>query len=148
MNVQIVDPERILSKSQKKKIKNEFKKNKDRPVQDLLNSIHYVNESVRKYDLLEICDDDLLENNFVLRFSYDNRRTNLKQKLSTKIRFLKNRNRKDWNLYEKLRQNFGDSIPSPDVIRENKDEYEKIQGNSKNTDNPVFKYINFCLEYL
>ena len=147
MNVEIIDSENILSKTQKNKIKKDFKNNKERLTQDILNSIHYSDESIRRYDLLEIRVDDLLENYYNLQFSYDNRKENLQKKLSTKIQFLKNKNRKDWIFYEKLRQTFGDSIPSPEIIRKNKEEYEKIQDNAKSVDNPVFKYINLCLEY-
>ena len=147
MNVEVVDPGNLLSKSQKLKAKTLFKNNAEISPSEILERLSYSDESVVRYNALEIeKSPDQLEYYF-LRFSHvSNEKENLKHKLKNKMSYLKNRNRKDWQYYESLRGKFGDSIPTPDEIRNDKKTYDDIQKDIKKTQNPIYQYIQICMD--
>ena len=142
MNVQIIDTHKLLSKSQKMKIRENYKKAFD--TQKIIESIHYQDENIKKkYDILNIIKED--DNNIKLEFLFNEKKTALKNKLKNRMGFLKNKKRADWIMYERLRGQFTDMIPSPDMVLKDKNTYLPIL-EKFNDKNPISKYIQLCLD--
>lgn len=147
MNVEVIDPGNLLSKSQKLKAKTLFKNNAEISPSEILERLSYSDENVVRYNALEIEKSPDQLDYYFLRFSHvSNEKENLKHKLKNKMSYLKNRNRKDWQYYESLRRKFGDSIPTPDEVRNDKTTYDEIQKNIKKTQNPIYQYIQICMD--
>lgn len=143
MNVQIIDTHKLLTKSQKMKIRENYKKSVEK--QKILESIHYQDEKIkRKYEILNIIKED--ENNIKLEFLFDEKKVALKNKLKNKLGYLKNKKRPDWVMYERLKGQFKDMIPSPDMVLKDKDTYRPIL-EKFNDKNPITKYIQLCFDY-
>ena len=142
MNVQIIDTHKLLSKSQKMKIRENYKKAFD--IQKIIESIHYQDENIKKkYEILNIIKED--DNNIKLEFLFNEKKTALKNKLKNRMGFLKNKKRADWIMYERLRGQFKDMIPSPDMVLKDKNTYLPIL-EKFNDKNPISKYIQLCLD--
>lgn len=142
MNVQIIDTHKLLSKSQKMKIRENYKKAFD--TQKIIESIHYQDKNIKKkYDILNIIKED--DNNIKLEFLFNEKKTALKNKLKNRMGFLKNKKRSDWIMYERLRGQFKDMIPSPDMVLKDKNTYLPIL-EKFNDKNPISKYIQLCLD--
>ena len=142
MNVQIIDTHKLLSKSQKMKIRENYKKAFD--IQKIIESIHYQDENIKKkYEILNIIKED--DNNIKLEFLFNEKKTALKNKLKNRMGILKNKKRADWIMYERLRGQFKDMIPSPDMVLKDKNTYLPIL-EKFNDKNPISKYIQLCLD--
>jgi len=76
---------------------------------------------------------------------YDEKKQFLKNKLKNKLGYLKNKKKEEWVMYERLRGQFKDMIPSPDVVLKDKEIYEPILEKFNDTKNPIAKYIHLCL---
>lgn len=142
MNVEIIDTHKLLTKSQKNKIKENYKKNMQ--IKEILQKIHYQNEDFKKkYEIINIIKID--DQNIKLEFMYDEKKQFLKNKLKNKLGYLKNKKKEEWVMYERLRGQFKDMIPSPDMVLKDKEIYEPILEKFNDTKNPIAKYIHLCL---
>lgn len=148
MNVEVVDPCNLLSKSQKLKAKTLFKNNQDISPGEILSRLSYSDENATRYNALKVDESPDHPDYYFLRFSHEpeSDKGDLKSKFKNKMLYLKNRKRKDWQYYESLRQKFGDSIPTPDEVRKDKQTYEDIQKKIQKSQNPVYQYIQVCLD--
>lgn len=141
MNIEVLDTENLLSKTQKGKIKENYKKEMD--VSTILSSIHYPENVKKKYEIINVINvkDDFIK----LELKYDERKTLLQDKLRNKLGYLKHKKREDWVMYEKLRGTFKEMIPTPTDVVKNKSVYEPIL-EKYNNKNPIYKYIQLCFE--
>lgn len=144
MNIEIIDNLKILTKHQKMKIKEKYRKNENN--ENILKSIHYKDDNTdKRYNKMNIKKKE--NNNIEIEFLYeDENKKMLKNKLKNRLNHLKNRNRPDWVMYEKLKAHFKDMIPSPDVVIKEKDKYN-ILFDKFNDTNPIVKYFHLCLQY-
>lgn len=142
MNVQIIDTHKLLTKSQKMKIKDNFKNNIE--ITQILRLIHYNEDIKRKYEILNVIKED--DNNIKLEFLFNEKKVALKNKLKNKLGYLKNKKRPDWVMYDKLKSQFKDMIPSPDTVLKDKEVYKPIL-EKFNDKNPIYKYIQLCFNY-
>lgn len=140
--VEIIDTHKLLTKSQKMKIRENFKKSMDK--QKILDSIHYQDENIKKkYEILNIINEN--DGKIKLEFLFDEKKVALKNKLKNKLGYLKNKKRADWAMYERLRGQFKDMIPSPDMVLKDRQTYEPIL-EKFNDKNPISKYIQLCFD--
>lgn len=144
MNVQIIDTHKLLTKSQKIKIRENYKKHADK--QHILESIHYQDDKIKKkYEILNIIKEED-NRNIKLEFLFDEKKVALKNKLKNRMGFLKNKTRPDWVMYERLRGQFKDMIPSPEMVLKDKETYKPIL-EKFNDKNPITKYVQLCFDY-
>lgn len=157
MEIQIVDPQQIISKTQRTKIRrmvaekwidsDDFLEHID----TILQSIHY--ETQQPYNILRF-DHDKIRNAVTLMFEYqdeEKKRNDLRQRLKQKIRNFKNhrqpQSEKDEaeRMYNHLKHNLPSAqqqlIPSPAQIRSNPETYRPMMTMLPNQ-HPVYKYLS------
>jgi hypothetical protein len=154
MEVEVVDPNAWLTKTQKMKIKTLYKENKTKD--EILSKVHY-QEEYQKYRDLQIEKEG--EKKVKLLFSEIDPREELKNKLKMKLgqkMVLRANNYKNeaWKQYYDLLRNpvmnklppdtLKKVLPNPTDVKQNAEMYEMM---NKNNPNPVLKkYFQTCLE--
>lgn len=143
MNIEIIDNANIVSKTQKQKLRKKIVNDLDilERKNDILNSIVYHNNE-NGYDNFKYTRNG--DKHIIIEFFFE-LKTDLKKKYDDKMKFISNKHKKDWQLYDRLKRMVPiDGIPTPDEVRKKSDEFYKIVQNNKN--NPVTQYIQSCLE--
>ena len=144
MNIEILDNANIISKTQKQKLRRRIVDDvgiltrKD----ELMDSIVYHNND-KPYNNFKYTQEK--ENNIRIEFYFE-LKNDLKKKYHDKMKYIKNKHKRDWQLYDRLKKMTPvDGLPTPDFVRKNKDDFYKFLNNSNNK-NPVKEYIQACLD--
>lgn len=153
MEIEIVDPLKKLSKNQKQKIKGSFKDGKT--IQDILNQIHYTEETFRYKDLrVENVSEKLTRLTFKETSHLEDLRNKLRNKLQNQSTVRNNAFKNDaWKMYHQVMEHpairclpddtIKKAIPNPDDVKKNADSYRMM--NAVNP-NPMLKqYFELCL---
>jgi len=159
MEVQIVDPQQIISKTQRTKIRRMVAEKWINPddflehTDTILKSIHYEGGTKQPYNVLRF-DHDKIRNALTLMFEYqdlDKKRNDLRQRLKQKIRNFKDHRQPQTEkdeaerMYAHLKNNLPSAqqqlIPSPTQIRSNPETYRPMMTMLPNQ-HPVYKYLS------
>lgn len=148
LSVIINDPETLLTKSQKMKLKEKFKtwilnNETEELTQKVLNSITY--QSDKQYDQVSI---SIKDEEYTLTFSKIDR-DNLREKLKFKLKS-KTRNDPKWIAYQNLKNKGaklgnGEDIPDPDFISKNREMFTTQMSIIEKIKNPFVEYLKLCL---
>jgi len=145
ISVIIIDPENLISKTQRSKLKLRMKEwiEKD-DIKDLSNRVIDSIHGEKKYNHVVITKDDEV---YTLTFSHIlSKHETLKKKLRD---FKVRKTDPKWitytNLKDKIKLGNGEEIPDPDFIHENKDMFISQMGLIEKIRNPFVDYVKLCL---
>jgi len=149
VNVFIEDPDKLLTKNQKEKLKQKVKE--PYTTEQLLSSIHYQDES-KKYNDLKVTtkDDDIY-----LKFQIKSKREELREKLHSVLQEKSRTNDPCWVMYRNLKARggrfVGQQLPTPTQIKQNKEFYNTQMDQIKTLipdfeNNPMYQYILECVK--
>lgn len=158
VNVFIQDPDKLLSKAQKDKLKERVKSvetvdSLNEQKLDILSKIHFSGD--KKYDSIEFKQDETGVHCYLSYLPQVDTRAELKAKLKTRLMEKSRVNDPKWVMYKKLKsvggRFVGQDLPSPYDIQQKKEFYSKEMEAIRNLvpdfeKNPMYVYMTECLK--
>jgi hypothetical protein len=147
VNVIIDDSLKLLSKSQKEKIKAKIKA-ESYDENEILNAIHYAEHVDKKYNNINIeKSDELITVHLICSEQPCSAKQSLKEKLKEKRLELSSTEPK-WKYFRNLKAKGVPNLPSPTEIAKQKEEYLKQLDSIRQVlpkDNPFVSYLEMCI---